>query len=67
MPYSDIDVGRFAIIMGTIGLIMAALNYGAAKLLSTDNWLFYRTFVDNFISVGLVLFGMRFARLKRAI
>lgn len=66
MPYSDIDAGRFAIIMGVIGLIMAALNYGAAKLLSTDNWLFYKTFVDNFIIVGLVFFALRYARPKRA-
>ncbi|MFN3452673.1 MAG: septation protein IspZ [Sphingorhabdus sp.] len=66
MPYSDIDAGRFAIIMGVVGLIMAALNYGAAKLLSTDNWLFYKTFVDNFIVIGLVFYAMRFARPKRA-
>lgn len=66
MPYSDLDAGRFAIIMGIIGLIMAALNYGAAKLLSTDNWLFYKTFVDNFIVIGLLLFAIRFARPKLA-
>jgi len=64
MPYSDIHVGRFAIVMGVIGLIMAALNYGAAKLLTTDNWLFYKTFVDNFIVIGLVLLAMRYARTK---
>ncbi|WP_333569232.1 septation protein IspZ [Sphingorhabdus sp.] len=66
MPYSDIHAGRFAIVMGVIGLIMAALNYGAAKLLSTDNWLFYKTFVDNFIVFGLVIFAMRFVRAKQA-
>ena len=64
MPYSDIHVGRFAIVMGVIGLIMAALNYGAAKLLTTDNWLFYKTFVDNFIVIGLVLLAMRYSRTK---
>jgi hypothetical protein len=53
--------------MGVIGLIMAALNYGAAKLLSTDNWLFYKTFVDNFIVFGLVIFAMRFVRAKPAV
>jgi intracellular septation protein A len=67
MPYSDIHAGRFAIVMGVIGLIMAALNYGAAKLLSTDNWLFYKTFVDNFIVFGLVIFAMRFVRAKPAV
>ena len=66
MPYSDIHAGRFAIVMGVIGLIMAALNYGAAKLLTTDNWLFYKTFVDNFIVIGLVMFAMRFVRAKQA-
>ncbi len=64
MPYSDIDPGRFAIVMGLIGLIMAGLNYGAAKLLTTDNWLFYKTFVDNFIVIGLVFIALRFARNK---
>jgi len=67
MPYSDIHAGRFAIVMGVIGLIMAALNYGAAKLLTTDNWLFYKTFVDNFIVIGLVLLAMRYARTKPAV
>ena len=67
MPYSDIHAGRFAIVMGVIGLIMAALNYGAAKLLTTDNWLFYKTFIDNFIVAGLVIFALRFARAKPAV
>ena len=67
MPYSDIHAGRFAIAMGVIGLIMAALNYGAAKLLTTDNWLFYKTFIDNFIVAGLVIFALRFARAKPAV
>jgi intracellular septation protein A len=62
MPYSDIDPGRFAFAMGCVGLLMAGLNYGAAKLLSTDGWLFYTTFVDTFIIVGLVFFALRYAR-----
>lgn len=64
MPYTDIDAGRFAIVMGVIGLVMAGLNYGAAKLLTTDNWLFYKTFVDNFIVIGLVMLAFRFIRKK---
>lgn len=64
MPYSDINAGRFAIVMGVIGIVMAALNYGAAKLLTTDNWLFYKTFIDNFIVIGLVMLAMRYARTK---
>ena len=62
MPYSDIDTGRFAIGMGSVGLLMAGLNYAAAKLLSTDNWLFYTTFVDTFIVIGLVFYVLKFAR-----
>lgn len=62
MPYDDIDKGRLAAGMGLIGLFMAALNYAAAKLLSTDNWLFYTTFVDFFIVMGLAITVMRFAR-----
>ena len=62
MPYSDIDPGRFAIAMGSIGVVMAALNYAAAKLLTTDNWLFYTTFIDTFVVMGMVFFALRFAR-----
>jgi intracellular septation protein A len=62
MPYDDIDKGRLAAGMGLIGLFMAALNYAAAKLLSTDNWLFYTTFVDFFIVMGLAITMIRFAR-----
>jgi intracellular septation protein A len=62
MPYSDIDTGRFAMGMGSVGLLMAGLNYAAAKLLSTDNWLFYTTFVDTFIIIGLVFYVLKFAR-----
>lgn len=67
MPYSDIDPGRFAIAMGCVGLLMAGLNYAAAKLLSTDSWLFYTTFVDTFIIIGLVFFVLRYARGKRVL
>lgn len=66
MPYSDIRPGRFAIGMGCVGLLMAVLNYGAAKLLSTDAWLFYTTFIDFFIVAGLIIFVLRFARSAQA-
>ena len=65
MPYSDIDPGRFAGAMGCVGLVMAGLNYGAAKLLTTDSWLFYTTFVDTFIVIGLIFFVLRYARGRR--
>lgn len=66
MPYSDLNPGRFAIAMGSIGVIMAGLNYAAAKLLTTDSWLFYTTFVDTFVVIGLVFFALRFARGQNA-
>lgn len=62
MPYSDIDPGRFAVGMGCVGLVMAGLNYAAAKLLTTDSWLLYTTFFDTFIVIGLVFFALRYAR-----
>lgn len=62
MPYPDIDPGRFALAMGVVGLVMAGLNYLAAKLLSTDNWLFYTTFVDIFIVMALAAVAIRYAR-----
>jgi intracellular septation protein A len=62
MPYDDIDKGRLAAGMGLIGLFMAVLNYAAAKMLSTDNWLFYTTFIDFFIVMGLAMTMIRFAR-----
>jgi intracellular septation protein A len=46
LPYTDIHVGRLAIGMGILGLIMAALNTAVAFLASTDTWLFYTTFLD---------------------
>jgi intracellular septation protein A len=66
MPYSDINTGRFAFAMGCVGLLMAGLNYAVAKLLSTDGWLFYTTFVDTFIVIGLVFFVLRYARGNKA-
>ena len=62
LPYSDIDPGRLGIGMGTVGLLMAALNYAVAKLASTSAWLFYSTFVDFFLMMGLVILVFRYAR-----
>lgn len=64
MPYSDIDAGRFALAMGLVGLIMAALNYVVAKLASTDAWLFYKTFVDFIIVMLLAMVAVQWARRK---
>lgn len=62
LPYDDIDHGRLGIGLGLLGLVMAALNLGVARLASTDQWLFYTTFLDTLIMLGLVLLVMRYAR-----
>jgi intracellular septation protein A len=64
LPYKDIDPGRLGIGMGVLGLIMAALNYGVARLASTDVWLFYSTFVDFALVMVLIFAVLRFARRK---
>jgi len=62
LPYSDIVPGRLAIGMGVLGLVMAGLNYGVARLASTDVWLFYSTFVDFFLVMLLIMLVVRYAR-----
>jgi intracellular septation protein A len=64
MPYSDISAGKFATAMGLIGMLMAGLNYTVAKMVSTDTWLFYTTFIDFPIIMGLAILAIRFARSK---
>jgi intracellular septation protein A len=46
LAYGDIDVRRLALGMGMVGVMMALLNVLAVRMLSTDGWLFYTTFVD---------------------
>ena len=62
LPYKDIDPGRLAVGMGLLGLLMAGLNYGVARVASTNIWLFYTTFVDFFLVMLLVLLVFRYAR-----
>jgi intracellular septation protein A len=64
LPYRDIDPGRLALGLGFIGLLMAGLNYVVANLASTDVWLFYTTFVDFLLVMGLLLLVFRYARHK---
>lgn len=64
IAYTDLDERRLALAMGAIGLIMAATNWLVVKLFSTDVWLFYTTFVDIFLSIGMVLVGVQWARRK---
>jgi intracellular septation protein A len=65
LPYKDIDPARLGIGMGVLGMVMAGLNYGVARLASTDVWLFYTTFVDFVLIMVLIFAVFRFARRKR--
>lgn len=62
LPYRHINARRLALGMGAIGVIMAALNVVALRLLSTDAWLFYTTFVDFFIVALMAMGVMKWAR-----
>ena len=62
IAYKDIDDARMAIGVGLCGLVMAASNWIVVKLVSTGVWLFYTTFVDIFLSIGLILLAVRWAR-----
>ena len=61
-PYRDMDTRRLAFGMGSIGVLMALLNIVALRLLSTDAWLFYTTFVDIVLIMVLVTFVLQWAR-----
>jgi intracellular septation protein A len=62
IAYRDIDPRRLAIGLGLVGIGMAAANWVVVQVASTDVWLFYTTFVDIFLSMGLVLIAVRWAR-----
>jgi intracellular septation protein A len=62
MAYTDIDVRRLAIGMGLVGLFMAGGNWVAVKLLSTDAWLVYTTFLDLPLSMILLFAMINWAR-----
>jgi len=62
MAYSDLDDQRLAIGMGLVGIVMASANSLVVRLFSTDVWLFYTTFGDVALSVGMILLVVRWAR-----
>jgi intracellular septation protein A len=64
MPYDDMDSGRFGIGLGVTGLVTAGLNYAVAKLVSTDIWLFYTTFLDMPLAFALMFATIGYARGK---
>ncbi len=62
IAYSDINEARLATSLGCVGMAMAAINYGVARLFSTDVWLFYTTFGDIFVSFGMALIAIQWSR-----
>jgi intracellular septation protein A len=65
MPHPDTSASRLALGLGLLGVFMAAMNYGVAKLFSTDVWLFYTTFLDTALAMGLVLAVIKYAQPKQ--
>lgn len=64
MPHPDTSPGRLTLGIGMVGIVMAVLNYGVAKVFSTDTWLFYTTFVDTVLALGLTFAVIKWAMPK---
>lgn len=62
IAYADIDERRLALGMGGAGATLALANVAMVRLLTTDQWLFYTTFADVPLSMGLVLLVIKWAR-----
>ncbi len=65
MP-NPIDHRRMAAGLATLGVVMAAVNWGVAKFFSKDVWLAYTSFGDIVLSVLLAMTVIRFAERKPA-
>jgi intracellular septation protein A len=65
MPHPDTSASRLATGLGLLGVFMAVMNYAVAKLFSTDAWLFYTTFVDTVLAMGLVFAVIKYAQPKQ--
>ncbi len=61
MPHPDTSPGRLTLGIGMVGVVMAVLNYGVAKVFSTDAWLFYTTFLDTILALGLTFAVIKWA------
>lgn len=55
---------RLAIGLGLLGAALALLNWGVARVFSTDVWLAYTTFGDIVLSMVLFFAVLRFAKLR---
>jgi intracellular septation protein A len=65
MPHPDTSPSRLAVGLGLVGVFMATMNFGVAKLFSTDAWLFYTTFLDTVLAMGLGFAVIKFAQPKQ--
>ena len=57
-----LDPRRFALGMGVLGFVMAAVNYVVATWTTGDIWLWYTTFGDTVLSILLVFGVMQYAQ-----
>ena len=63
MP-APIDTQRFSFGMGTLGVVMAAVNYLVATYLSKDMWLYYTSFGDFVLSMVMVFAVIKYATIE---
>ena len=62
LAYTDIDERRLAIAMGVLGVFTALANFAVVRLVSTDAWLIYTTFLDLPLVMVGVLLAVKWAR-----
>jgi intracellular septation protein A len=62
LPMPGIDPRRLAVGMGLSGLVMALANWAVVDLATKDQWLFYTTFADLPLAMGLFFAALRYAR-----
>jgi intracellular septation protein A len=62
LPMPGIDPGRLALGMGASGVVMALANWIVVDLATKDQWLFYTTFLDLPLAMGLFFAALRYAR-----
>lgn len=62
LAYTDVIPWRLSIGLGLSAITMAGLNYVVAKLTPTDVWLFYTTFGDIVVAMGVFFLILGWAR-----
>jgi intracellular septation protein A len=62
LAYTDVDERRLAIGMGVLGVFTALANFAVVRLVSTDAWLIYTTFLDLPLVMVGVLLAVKWAR-----